>query len=123
MSKDLYLPKLKEVRKHLRKKMTDAEKYLWHFLRRKQLGYKFLRQVSIGYFVVDFYCKELALAIEVDGAVHNKKNILDRDKIRQEIIETDNIKFLRFTNDEVFNNTKSVILKIQHTCSILSNNP
>ena len=122
MSKELYLPELKGLRKHLRHNLTEAEKYLWNFLRRKQLGYKFLRQVSIGYFVVDFYCKELCLAIELDGELHKKKIVNERDRLRQEIIESDNIKFLRFTNEEVFNNTDFVLLKIQEVCSKLDSN-
>ena len=117
MSKDLYLPELKELRKQLRREMTVAEKHLWQYLRRKQLGYKFLRQVSIGYFVVDFYCKELALAIEIDGSIHQQKLVLEKDIVRQAIIELDNIKFLRFSNAEVLNDTELVLLKIQKFCA------
>lgn len=104
----------------MRSNQTTAEKYLWHYLRRKQLGCKFLRQVSIGYFVVDFYCKELALALELDGGIHTKKSVAERDKIRQAIIESENVTFLRFTNDEVFNNTELVLLKIQALCAKLA---
>lgn len=122
MSKELYLPNLKQLRKILRKNVTNAEKYLWQFIRRKQLGYKFLRQVSIGYYVVDFYCKELAVAIEIDGQIHNQKQVKERDKFRQEIIESDGVLFLRFSNEEVFDNTEEVLLKITKVCQEIENN-
>jgi imidazole glycerol-phosphate synthase subunit HisF len=120
MSKLLYLPEMREIRKKLRHNTTNAEKFLWRYIRDKQLQVKFLRQVSIGRFVVDFYCKEIGLAIELDGSIHDKKEIKERDKIRQAIIESDNVHFLRFTNEEVFNDTDVVLLKIQKACAELS---
>ena len=116
MSKDLYLRKMQPARKYLREHMTEAEVYLWSFLRKKQLGFGFRRQVSIGYFVVDFYCKELGLAIEIDGSIHSQKNIQDRDKIRQEIIESDNVVFLRFTNEDILKNINHVLSTINNKC-------
>lgn len=111
---------MREIRKKLRHSMTNAEKFLWRYIRDKKLGVKFLRQVSIGHFVVDFYCKEISLAIELDGSIHDKKEFQEKDKIRQAIIESDNVHFLRFTNDEIFNDTDVVLLKIQKTCAELS---
>lgn len=85
-----------------------------------QLGYKFRRQVSIGYFVVDFYCKELALAIELDGPVHNSIAVKERDSIRQSIVETSGVFFLRLTNDEVLNQTTQTLQIIKSTCEMLN---
>jgi very-short-patch-repair endonuclease len=61
----------KEKRRSLRNNMTEAEKILWLQLKNKRLGVRFLRQFSVGAFVMDFYCPALKLAIEVDGATHN----------------------------------------------------
>lgn len=119
MSKELYLEKLKEIRKYLRKNPTTAEEKLWQNIRKMKLGYKFRRQVSIGYFVVDFYCKDISLAIEIDGTIHNKKSVQEKDNIRQEIIESDGIFFLRFTNNEVNNKIQNVLKKIKNTCDQL----
>ena len=119
MSKELYLRKMRPLRKLFRENMTEAETYLWSLIRRKQLGFKFRRQVSIGYFIVDFYCKELSLAIELDGKIHLKKEIQVRDKIRQEIIESDLVTFLRFTNEQVLKDSTNTLKIIKETCTTL----
>ena len=94
--------------------MTEAEQELWIKLRRRQIERcKFRRQYSIMGFVVDFYCPEKRLAIEVDGGYHRKKNQLDCDQARQKLLETLNICFLRFSNDEVFNDLDLVTQKIR----------
>ncbi len=116
MTKELYLKKMKPLRQHLRKNMTEAEAYLWTYIRKKQLGVSFRRQVSIGHYIVDFYCRELSLAIEVDGSVHNKKSVKDRDEFRQGMIEIDQIEFLRFKNEEVLQNIKNVLKTISTKC-------
>ena len=115
MSKDLYNRKLKDLRKHLRKEMTEAEEYLWKFLKKQQLGFKFRRQVSIGFFVVDFYCKDINLALELDGNIHDKESVIERDKIRQAIIECNGVYFLRFKNEDIFNNPTKVLETIKNT--------
>jgi very-short-patch-repair endonuclease len=120
MSKDLYLRIMRPFRKKLRKKMTRAETYLWACIRRERLGYTFLRQVSIGYYVVDFYCKDLNLAIEVDGSIHNKPEIKNRDLYRQKFLENLGIIFLRFSNGEVLYETTSVLETIKNKCHELS---
>lgn len=119
MSKELYLEELKEVRKRLRKNPTATEEKLWQSIRKMQLGYKFRRQVSIGYFVVDFYCKDLNLAIEIDGGVHQQKQIKERDKIREEVIRSDGVHFLRFTVHQIENDFKKVLAIIKETCDKL----
>ncbi len=120
MSKNLYLRIMKPFRKKLRKKMTRAETYLWACIRREKLGYQFLRQVSIGYYVVDFYCKDLNLAIEVDGSIHNIKAIKNRDHFRQKFLENLGVIFLRFSNDDVLYKTTTVLGTIKNKCHELS---
>jgi very-short-patch-repair endonuclease len=65
---------MQERRRNLRNNSTKAEQLLWEELRNKKLGVRSLRQYSIGSYVVDFYCPELKLAIEVDGAVHDSSD-------------------------------------------------
>lgn len=70
-----YKPELKELARELRKNPTYAEKILWQGIRRKQLGVEFHRQVPIDQFIVDFYCHEIKLAIEVNGISHNDPDV------------------------------------------------
>jgi len=93
--------------RELRKNMTPAEKMLWEGIRKKSLGLEFHRQVPILNFIVDFYCHEIGLVIEVDGNIH-ENNFLE-DAERQGKMEAQGLHFLRFTNNEILNNTESVI--------------
>ncbi len=93
--------------------MPPAEIILWSKLRGKNLeGLKFRRQYSIGSFVVDFYCPERKLAIEIDGESHYVDGATERDKMRQSIIESAGVSFLRFTNHDVYERLEGVIEKI-----------
>jgi very-short-patch-repair endonuclease len=103
----------KEKRRYLRKNMTKAEVLLWQELRYKKLGVRFLRQYSIGSYVVDFYAPEIKLAIEVDGATHITKEEIEYDKKRQLKIESLKIVFQRFTNSEIYEDLFNVIEKIE----------
>ncbi|MBU1355060.1 MAG: endonuclease domain-containing protein [Candidatus Edwardsbacteria bacterium] len=106
-------PEYKPVRKYLRNNSTQAEIILWRFLKKKQLnGLKFRRQHSIGGFIVDFYCPEKRLAIELDGDVHEVERQAGYDKARQKAIEALGIKILRFANEEVIENIEGVIKAI-----------
>jgi very-short-patch-repair endonuclease len=104
----------KEKRRILRKNITASEKIVWTYLRRKQiLNERFLRQFSIDYYVLDFYCQRLRLAIEIDGDSHFiNQDAIDYDKERQAYIENLGIEFLRFKNEEVFADNDSVINSI-----------
>lgn len=95
--------------------MTEAEIILWSKLKNKQfIGRKFRRQVSINNYVVDFYCSELKLVVEVDGDLHYlSKETIKYDKIRQSLIEVLGIKFLRFTNTEIYQNLGGVLRTIE----------
>jgi very-short-patch-repair endonuclease len=86
----------------LRKRMTKAERNLWSALRKKQIcGKRFRRQHPIDKFIVDFYCHECKLIIEVDGGIHNKPEQREHDIGRTHDLEQLGLKIIRFTNDQV----------------------
>jgi very-short-patch-repair endonuclease len=104
----------KEKRRKLRNNMTKAEVLLWLQLKNKQiLGIRFLRQYSVGPYVVDFYAPEVKLAIEVDGATHVTDEEIEYDKNRQATIENLNISFLRFTNQMIYEDMYNVLETIK----------
>jgi len=97
----------------LRRNMTDAEMVLWSRLKnRKIFKVRFRRQHPIDIFVLDFYCHEIKLAIEVDGGIHLKSEIQEYDKGRSHEIEKFGIKILRFTNEQILNNLNEVQITI-----------
>jgi very-short-patch-repair endonuclease len=94
--------------------MTTAEKMLWSKLRNKQIkGKRLLRQYSVEKYVIDFYCPELKLAIEVDGVTHSSPEEIEDDNRRQSIIENYHITFIRIKNEQVYRNLNEVILRIE----------
>jgi very-short-patch-repair endonuclease len=106
------LPLLKAARA-LRGTMTDAEQLLWYCLRRKQLGgFRIRRQHPFERFVLDFYCCEAKLAIELDGGQHNEPDTKVRDKERTEFLSSHGIHVLRFWNNEVFTNLEEVLQNV-----------
>ncbi|MFA6588488.1 MAG: endonuclease domain-containing protein [Patescibacteria group bacterium] len=110
------------LRKILRKNMPKAEILLWGKLKNKQLlGFKFRRQFSVGRYVVDFYCPQLRLAIEIDGETHLSKDAKSYDQERQKIIEKFDIKFLRFWNTDIYNNIDGVLERIIENLNKLNN--
>lgn len=117
-----YRPYLKELARKLRKNMTLGEVILWKHLKGKQMhGYDFDRQRPIDRFIVDFYCKELMLAIEIDGASHNSEAAQQRDAERQAQLESLGVRFLRFREGDVRDRPQQVLATIeawvlQHRC-------
>ncbi|MFM6613365.1 MAG: endonuclease domain-containing protein, partial [Dolichospermum sp.] len=84
----------------MRTEATLAEKQLWQRLKNKQLlGFKFRRQQVIDRFIVDFYCHEIKLVIEVDGEIHNYTQV--EDAIREEFLESLGLRVVRFKNEDV----------------------
>ena len=95
-------PEIFKRASELRKKMTKAESILWSALRRKQLcGKRFRRQHPIDKFIVDFYCHECKLIIEVDGGIHNLPEQKEYDEGRTYKLKQFGLKIIRFTNDQV----------------------
>ena len=106
---------LKEVAKKLRRNVTFSEVKLWNELKNgKMLGYDFDRQRPIGNYIVDFYCKDLQLALEVDGITHLDEKIILKDKVRQDELETFGVNFLRFDALLIVNKVESVLKEIQN---------
>ena len=104
----------KDLRRRLRKEETAAEKVLWAALRNRKLsGEKFTRQHGIGSYVADFHCSKYRLAVEVDGGIHLRKDVAERDKIRSEFIEAWDITVLRVTNEDVLNDLPGVLERIR----------
>lgn len=117
-----YNPKLKAFARELRKKMTLGEVLLWQHLKGNQrYGYDFHRQHPLDEFIVDFFCPELALAIEVDGSTHDFK--IGRDERRQLRLEQLGINFLRFTEKDVRHNLEGVVVSIDQWIKARSGKP
>ena len=105
---------LKRYRKDLRNKLTSAEARLWLMLKNRQLeGRKFRRQHSIDNFIVDFYCPEEKLVVELDGQVHNNPVAEEYDYERDKILKNYGIELLRFENKLVFTHPEMVLQGIK----------
>ncbi len=104
-------------RKELRNHSTSAEATLWKLLRGKQIaGLKFRRQHSVGPYILDFYCPQIKLAIELDGEVHNRQQ--DYDEQRSYFLnKVEGIEVLRFENRTVFENSEQIIREIEEKFS------
>ena len=99
--------------RELRKHPTEAEALLWEHLRRKQVkGLKIRRQHPLGGFILDFYCAEARLGIELDGNVHTHPEQAEYDRERTLELSDYEVKILRFWNSEVFRNVEKVLNQI-----------
>ena len=108
-----YNPKLKPLARKLRNNMTYGEILLWQKLRRRQMGFQFHRQVPILEYIVDFYCHELRLAIEVDGSTHRHPEVSAEDLERQSEIEKLGVRFLRFEDRRIKKDLDGVLVTIE----------
>jgi len=102
---------MKQRLRDARREPTPAEKKLWSVVRANNLGVKFRFQHPVDTFYVDFYCVEAGLAIELDGSVHDTQ--AQEDHEHQLFIEANNIRVIRFTNDEVMKELPKVIKTIR----------
>ena len=114
-----YNPKLKEYAKELRKNSTLSEVLLWQQIKNKALGVQFHRQVPMLEYIVDFYCHELMLAIEIDGDSHLYK--YEYDKKRQGELEKEGVIFLRFSDKDIKHNMFSVDISLEQMVNKLVN--
>jgi len=112
-------------RKQLRNNATQAEKLLWYELRKSQLiGKKFRRQHGIGKYILDFYCPEARLAIELDGSQHEEDNQQEHDEIRTKFLNGLRISVIRFKNTDVIYGRDAVAKRIHEKMRQLEkNNP
>lgn len=103
-------PDLLPIRRRLRSNQTPAEQLLWSKLRRHQIhGLKFRRQHGIGSYIVDFFCPERSLVIEIDGDVHATETQQTKDRLREDYLKSLSLQILRYTNDEVIKNLDGVL--------------
>ena len=123
----------KNFRKKLRKLPIRAERELWGQIRNRRIGYnvivqtwkggigyKFRRQFGIGKYIVDFYCPELKLIIEVDGATHTEDKEIEHDNKRQKYIEKLGLKVIRIRNIDIMERLEAVVEKIIRECNKLA---
>jgi len=104
----------KEFRKDLRNSLTAAEAVLWRSLKNRQLlGKKFRRQASIGRYIVDFYCPEARLVIELDGERHFSPTIEEHEAQRTKYLETEGLRIIRFENKELLEDIDAVLETIK----------
>ena len=107
-------PTIKALAAELRRNMTYAEKVLWQQLRNRQIyNLKFRRQHPVDKFILDFYCHERRLAVEVDGGIHNQESQREWDENRTFELNEFGINVLRFTNEDVVDKTEFVIDSIK----------
>lgn len=115
-----YNPKLKEYARQLRKARVLSEVILWKEIKNRALNVEFHRQVPIDEYIVDFYCHELMLAIEIDGSIHEVEVVKINDARRQKKLESFGVKFIRFTDFEVKNNLEFVLRDLERKVMELS---
>jgi very-short-patch-repair endonuclease len=109
-----YNPHLTQIARQLRRDQTPTEALLWQRLRnRKCAGLKFKRQYRIGRFVVDFYCRELRLVVELEGGIHDWSEQQVYDGLRFEELRARGLRILRIRNEEVLNDVQDVLRRIQ----------
>ena len=120
MLRDRYIPNeaTKANRRHLRSTQTKAEEVFWYEIRNSRTGYKFRRQVSIDNFIVDFYCHELRLVIELDGPIHEEQK--DYDLQRNGILKEKGYVIVRYKNDEILFERERVMKELREFCQQLS---
>lgn len=103
-----------EYARSLKKEMKPAENLLWQNLRNRNISnHKFRRQHPIARYIVDFYCHEARLVIEVDGEIHSSPEHIQYDQFRTEELEGMGLKVIRFTNDKVLGDVSGVLVEIR----------
>lgn len=104
--------------KELRREMTPAEKILWEELRANKLGVHFRRQQIIQGFIVDFYCHQASLVVEVDGDIHDLQK--EEDERREKVLTELGLRIVRFRNDEVVRKLSTVVGRIREMVLVYS---
>ena len=113
-------PQLLEFAKIMRQNATDAEHLMWQLLRAKRfMNLKFRRQHVIAPYIVDFYCHELGLVIELDGNQHGTDDAIEYDTERTNFLEALGLTVVRYWNDDVLSRTEVVLEDLWRRCSEL----
>ncbi|WP_121355410.1 acetylglutamate kinase [Flavisolibacter nicotianae] len=107
----------------LRKNMTSAERIIWKHVHINEWKLKFRRQHPISHYVVDFYCHQLKLVVEIDGGIHEEEDVKRKDEEREKALRSLGLRVIRFKNEEVYKNSKSVLEKINSVISELQSSP
>ncbi|CPR16329.1 DNA methylase, putative [Brenneria goodwinii] len=98
----------------MRKNPTEPERRLWESIRHRQLGAKFRRQHGIGIYIVDFYCSECDLVIEIDGDSHFTAEGITHDSLRDDYMRSLGLSVLRIPNTDIMNNLDGVLMMISN---------
>jgi very-short-patch-repair endonuclease len=104
---------LQEAARQMRKQPTVAEHVLWGALRGNKLGARFRRQHPVGRFILDFWCPEAKLAVEVDGGVHDENEQREQDALRTALLDQYGYQVVRFRNEEVLRDLPAVEARIR----------
>lgn len=106
--------------KSMRHTATDAEHLMWQLLRAKRfINLKFRRQHVIASYIVDFYCHEIGLVIELDGGQHETDDVIEYDAERTKFLEALGLKVVRYWNHEVLNLTDVILEDLWRVCLAL----
>ena len=115
-------PQLLEFAKTMRSNATDAEHLMWQLLRAKRfMNLKFRRQHVIAAYIVDFYCHELGLVIELDGSQHSTDDALEYDAERTKFLKALDLKVVRYWNHDVLRRADVVLEDLLNVCCELRN--
>ena len=104
---------LREFAKKNKQFQTDAEWYIWKFIRNSQLGVKFNRQYIIGDYIVDFVCLEKKLIIEIDGGYHSEYEQIEKDENRTDNLKAMGFNVVRYANEEICRGIEGVLNDIK----------
>lgn len=111
---------LAQAARLLRHEQTSAEAALWQALRGRRLaGLKFRRQHAVGPFVLDFFCSELKLMVEVDGGIHDEPDQRSRDAERTELLNAVGYHVVHVRNEEVLERPETALGRIRATAEAL----
>ncbi|MEO8108911.1 MAG: endonuclease domain-containing protein [Ginsengibacter sp.] len=99
--------------KKLRNEQTPSEIIFWNLLKQHFPNFRFKRQHPISNYIADFYCHKLKLVIEIDGSVHREEEVKSNDKLRDDYMQSLDLKIIRFTNEEVCKNGELVVKKLR----------
>ncbi len=117
-------PDYLDIKRRLRSNMTGPEARLWSRLRARQLqGLKFRRQHGIGPYIVDFYCPEQSLVIEVDGDSHADADQVVKDKQREQYLQSLGLRVIRYINDDIVKNLGGILEDLAERISSRSTSP
>ena len=113
-----YDPSLVSLARDLRNGGTKSEAYLWQVLKHRRLGYKFSRQKPIYRYIADFYCHELSLVVEIDGASHNVDGAWEHDRRRDRDMEALGLRVVRLLDGDVVERPLPAVQRIFHSAGV-----